>query len=248
MQEIREKIHIESGVFGDKSSTKDSFFFPVLDLIPLSFNLDDKNFKSFGICFTSKHAVDFFLHKFKNNTELTKFLSNCFCIGTVGEKTANYVKEVFPSELFKLTENIIYPKNELGLKSLIYNLDKIIIKNSNIYIFTGLSGKTAQIILESERYISFKSYCVPVYDTKEIDYNLCIKLLNDIIGGKKISECDLVFYAKSGQVINTTVKILMSYFGIASVDNLPASVFFIPWEKSAKKVLNELKLIDRDIS
>ncbi|WGL60175.1 hypothetical protein QEJ31_00970 [Pigmentibacter sp. JX0631] len=248
MQKIREKIYIEAGIFGDKSTKKDAFFFPVLDLIPLEFNFGFKCLESFGICFTSKHAVDFFLLKFKSNIEITNFFSKCFCIGTVGEQTANYVKEVFPSTLCKLTDNIIYPKNELGLKSLIQDLNKIIIENRNIYIFTGLSGKTTQIIFENEKYVNLKLYSVPVYDTKEIDYNLCVKFLNDIIGEKKISECDLIFSAKSGQVINTTIKILMSYFGIAIVDNLPASIFFIPWEKSAKKVLNELKLIDRDIS
>ncbi|MGY3804858.1 uroporphyrinogen-III synthase [Pigmentibacter ruber] len=248
MQSIRKKIQIECGILGDKPTRKDSFFFPVLKLKPLEFNFSFKDTESFGICFTSKNAVDFFLQKFQSNIDLNKFLSNCFCIGAVGEKTAEYVKAIFPSALLKLTKNIIYPKDELGLKNLLYELNKITLKNRNIYIFTGLSGKTSQIISENEKYLKLNLYSVPVYDTTEIDNNLCIKLLNEIIGEKKVSDADLIFYAKSGQVINSTIKILMSYFEISLVDNLPASIFFIPWEKSAKNVLNELKLIDRDIS
>lgn len=245
MQSQKQKtILITCGIKGDTTPLESDFFWEVLEIIPQHFLWQPLDDEEFAICFTSKHAVQLFLKQLKN----PQSLRHCAFVGAVGASTAATIRKDFPVGCHKLIKNIVTPTNELGLAALLKRFNQMIKNRTTLYIFTAKNGKTAQIITQNQNILRFIPICVSTYLTKPLETDFAVFKLNAIFSQYSLQEHDFVFQAKSGQVLKTTIEILQSFFKVAEPQNLPSAIKFKPWERSAKNILKELKLIDREIS
>lgn len=242
-------VQIDCGIKGEVSKDASRIFFPVFKVEFLHVNWKPADLQNeFSICFTSKHAVK----AFKLNILPLYSQSICwrFChsVCAVGESTALFAEQQLPSYLYE-KHNIIYPKKANGLFALLSQMKNSKHKVPYIVIFTSQIGKAIKIVNE----ISFQNNIIydviPLYTLKDTNE----KQTNDFLRGlfqewthKK--EIRFIFYCRSRQIINCTVKLLMNYFNVTTPGNLPENIFFSPWENSAHQALLELNLFDRLVS
>ncbi len=244
----KKQIWIECGLKGETARKETYLFWPIMEVLPLPVVWQPLTQKEFSISFTSKQAVKIFLNYYNNTLHAEYFLKCCQYVGAVGDSTAAFIQKHFPNNLKNLTENIVYPTHELGLQSLLMQFNHLIGNQTQLFIFTALQGKTQKIISDNINNLQFNPVSIPLYETKELDCQNCMNFFKNIYMHNANKEAEFVFFVRSGQVLINLVKILNCYFAITDASNLPSSILFAPWERSAKKVLKELKLIDRDIS
>lgn len=247
-QKTKKRIWIECGINGETAKQESYLFWPINDILPLPTVWQPLMHEEFCISFTSKQAVKVFLNLYNNVLQQEHFLKHCRYIGAVGYSTASFIQNHFPNNLKNLKDKIIYPTNDLGLQSLLMQFNHLIGNETKLFIFTALNGKTQEIIFANKNNIQFIPVSVPLYETKELEYQMCVNFFKNIYTQNANKEAEFVFFVKSGQVLVNLIKILNCFFNVTDSRNLPTSILFAVWEKSAKKVLNELKLIDRDIS
>ena len=240
-------VYVECGIEGDKPNPSSHLFFPVFKVLQVPFVWKPPISNKFSICFTSKHAVSVFKLNVLNEV-LQNQWQNCYYVGAVGKNTANAIRSELPDFLLKNSSEILYPKNENGLLPLLKQYNEILNVNHSLFIFTSIIGISKKIVFEYKDHLNYSPDIISIYTLENLDDNLSKNFLNSIFSKVQTQNTNFVFKARSGQILNSIIKLLMAFFNVTSPVNLPSFIFFSAWEKSAQKVLLELNLIDRDIS
>jgi hypothetical protein len=241
-------IHVECGVEGDSPKNTSHLFCPVFKVQFLPIVWKPPPQKEFSICFTSKQAVNAFKLNVLPLYQEKSFWHSCYSVSAVGQSTAAFIEKDLPSFLYVNSNKVIYPKEGNGLLPLLLHLKKILKEDSHIVLFTSQIGKTVQVVTEINSQSNFMCEVVPVYTLQNIDEKWSDQFFGSLF--QKLNSIDIrfVFYCRSGQILNCVIKLLMKFFNVTIPVNLPPFIFFSTWEKSARHVLLELNLIDRDIS
>ena len=241
-------VYVECGIVGEQPKNPSYLFLPVLKASSIPIVWEPPILGDYSISFTSKHSVRNFKSGIISSWNEKKFWHLCQNVSAVGKSTAEVIKNELPDFLFQNNKTIIYPKNGSGLLALLFELKKTLNPKSTLYIFTSLIGKTEKIVSESEADIHFNHKVVPVYTLINVDENLIQSFLKTLFLKAQSENTQFVFLARSGQILNSIIMLLMNFFNVTNPVNLPSFILFSPWEKSAQNVLLELKLIDRVIS
>lgn len=242
-------IHVECGVEGDFSKNASHLFCPVFKVQFLSTIWAPPFQKKFSICFTSKQAVNAFKLNILPLYRKESFWSSCHSVSAVGQNTAAFIEKDILPFLYANSNHVIYPKEGNGLLPLLLQLKKTFNEDSHlVVIFTSQIGKTIQIVTKMNSHSNFMCEVVPVYTLQNVDEEQSNKFFNSLFQNINLIDTRIVFYCRSGQILNCIIKLLMKFFNVTIPVNLPPFIFFSTWEKSAHLVLLELNLIDRDIS
>ncbi len=240
-------VYVECGIEGDPPKHSSHLFFPIFKVLHVPIVWKPPISNKFSICFTSKHAVSSFKLNLLNEVPKNQW-QNCYHIGAVGKNTANAIQNELPDFLLKNSSEILYPKTENGLLPLLKQYNEILNVNHSLYIFTSIIGISKKIVIEYKDHLNYSPDILSIYTLKNLDDNLSKSFLNSLFSNLQSQDTEFVFVARSGQILNSIIKLLMAFFNVTSPVNLPSFIFFSAWEKSAQKVLLELNLIDRDIS
>jgi len=240
-------VYVECGIEGDPPKHSSHLFFPIFKVLHVPIVWKPPISNKFSICFTSKHAVSSFKLNLLNEVPKNQW-QNCYHIGAVGKNTANAIQNELPDFLLKNSSEILYPKTENGLLPLLKQYNEILNVNHSLYIFTSIIGIYKKIVIEYKDHLNYSPDILSIYTLKNLDDNLSKSFLNSLFSNLQSQNTEFVFVARSGQILNSIIKLLMAFFNVTSPVNLPSFIFFSAWEKSAQKVLLELNLIDRDIS
>ncbi|WP_186645094.1 hypothetical protein [Fluviispira vulneris] len=240
-------IHIECGVLGDSAHAPSHFFWPVYQTELLESNWCPSREDSFSVVFTSKNAVLAFQRqiysKYSDENNWLKLNSIC----AVGKSTANFIKKTLPNAFFQQNKEVFTPDGQNGLLPLLKQ-EKIFSKSSSVYIFTSQVGKSFQIVDDVKDKCHFQCVVVPLYTLIEINNDIKGTMAQSILKIEQNSNQKVVFYCRSGQILNRVVDLLIQLFKVDAAYKLPKYIFFSTWEQSANTVLLELKLIDRKFS
>ncbi|MBX9840095.1 MAG: hypothetical protein K2X69_17485 [Silvanigrellaceae bacterium] len=240
-------VYVECGIEGDPPKHSSHLFFPIFKVLHVPIVWKPPISNKFSICFTSKHAVSSFKLNLLNEVPKNQW-QNCYHIGAVGKNTANAIQNELPDFLLKNSSEILYPKTENGLLPLLKQYNEILNVNHSLYIFTSIIGISKKIVIEYKDHLNYSPDILSIYTLKNLDDNLSKSFLNSLFSNLQSQNTEFVFVARSGQILNSIIKLLKAFFNVTSPVNLPSFIFFSAWEKSAQKVLLELNLIDRDIS
>lgn len=211
-------LHIHCGVEGDHQAVpKNSHhcFLAVAQVIPIPFELHLPTAGSFSFLFTSKNAVQIFQDRYLTqcqNQHTTQLIEK---IGAVGPHTGKLLATLFPKT------PLCYPAQLYGLKSLL-EMDHAFSKNSTLFIFTSLMGKSSEIIDQFQRKNEFKFVLAPLYKIAFLDA--------DVSSLFEKQHDAYVFYYKSENIFKQIKKLLCSFYHVSSIDSLPDFVSFRPWE------------------
>ncbi|BBH53465.1 hypothetical protein [Fluviispira sanaruensis] len=240
-------IQIECGVLGDRAYDNSHFFWPVYQTEFLETDWCPFQSAPYSVIFTSKNAVLAFQSQIiPKYTQANNWL-NLDSICAVGKSTAHFIKKTLPDAFFQQNKEIFTPDGQNGLLPLIKQ-EKIFTNSSLVYIFTSQIGKSFQIVDDMKDKCHFQCVVVPLYTLIEMNSDIKGTMAQSILKIEQNSNQKVVFYCRSGQILNRVVDLLIQLFQVDAAYKLPKYIFFSTWEQSANTALLELKLIDRKFS
>ncbi len=237
-------FRIECGIQGSLRKTNYPHYWPLLKCTHLPFSLILKQIsEEFIFIFTSVHAVESFFETTRTSlSELTEkhknwiikyfeaLKKNRICFFAVGETTARFLSE-------KIDAPCAWPQKRNGLENLLK--DEIFKKKqktcSEMVILTSNFGKTKSVLKKFQKIHAQVIECYKLEDSRE-------SFLKNFFSDKKIDEENFIFYGFSGAIMDLSIKKLMEYFHVSTAKDLPKTIHFMPWERSAKEVLTKYGL------